>query len=74
MRVRAVGEPHARERPLGFRAGAPWSAVFWNAPTITFSSTVMPPNGLSFWNVRPTPRRLISSGRSPAMATPSSRM
>jgi hypothetical protein len=25
------------------------------APTRTFSSTVIPPNGLSFWKVRPTP-------------------
>ncbi len=33
---------------------------------MTFSSTVMWPKGLSFWKVRPMPRRLIRSGLSPA--------
>src|SRR6266487_3327648 len=39
---------------------------------MTFSSTVMWMNGLSFWNVRATPSRLISSGRSRVMGQPSS--
>ena len=31
----------------------------------------MPVNGRSFWNVRATPRRLISSGRRRVMSSPS---
>ena len=35
-----------------------------------FSSTVSPPNRLVIWNERPTPARVMSSGRSPTIARP----
>src|SRR5882724_650757 len=47
------------------------SAVLRNAPTMTFSRTVMSENGRSFWKVRATPRCAISSGRSRVTSAPS---
>ena len=47
-----------RQRSASARA-APVDAARASAPTVTFSRTVMPWNGRSFWNVRPMPRRLI---------------
>jgi len=48
---------------------SPWAS----APTITFSSTVSRGKGFKIWNVRATPRRLSTSGRSPVIARPSKR-
>ena len=43
------------------------SAVRASAPTMTFSVTVRSGNGLSFWNVRATPRLAMRSGRRPVI-------
>src|SRR5581483_8474585 len=59
----------ARHRSASARA-ASTAGIRSRAPTITFSRTVIPAKGRSFWNVRPIPRRLIRSGRSPVMGAP----
>ena len=41
-----------------------------SAPTMTFSMTDSPANGLTSWKVRPTPARQIWSGRQPSMRLP----
>ena len=47
-----------RQRSASARA-APVDVGARQRAHVTFSRTVMPWNGRSFWNVRPMPRRLI---------------
>jgi hypothetical protein len=57
--LRLSASPTRSSASCASRRARAGSAVFWKAPTITFSSTVIWVKGLSFWKVRATPSRLI---------------